>query len=62
MNVLAQVRSVAETSIVQKAWKDPNRSLEIKSWVFDLKSGKIKDLGYTLNDDSKIDRIYHFDI
>ena len=62
LNVQAQVRSLAETSIVQKAWKDSSRSLEIKSWVFDLGSGKIKDLDYTLNDTSKIDSIYHYDI
>lgn len=60
LNVKAQVNALAQTSIVQKAWKVKDRKLDIKSWVFDLSSGKIKDLDHTLNEPTKLESIYQF--
>lgn len=42
LNVKQQVSHLAQTSIVQNAWKE--RELTIHGWVYDLASGKLKDL------------------
>lgn len=60
LNVKAQVNALAQTSIVQKAWKVKDRKLDIKSWVFDLSSGKIKDLDHTLSEATNLESIYQF--
>jgi carbonic anhydrase len=58
LNVMEQVFDLSKTSIVQNAWRD--RSLPaIHGWVYDLKTGMIKDLGVTLTDRSEIPSIFH---
>ncbi len=59
-NVIEQVRHLAETSIVQEAWKE-GQSCEIHGWVYDLKSGAIKDLDCSISDTSAMEDIYKFD-
>jgi carbonic anhydrase len=61
LNVEEQLSSLAETSIVQKAWKEKDRNLEVHGWVFDLRTGKLKDLGKSMSDNSKIENIYRFE-
>lgn len=60
LNTEAQVQSLSQTAIVQKAWKEKNRNLQIHAWVFDLASGHIKDLEKTINGPSSMDDIYRF--
>ena len=43
LNVLAQARNVADTTIVQDAW-DRNQELKIHSWIYSLKNGLITKL------------------
>jgi carbonic anhydrase len=43
LNVRRQVRNVAGSAIVHKAWQEERRPL-IHGWVFDLKTGYLKEL------------------
>ena len=60
LNVMQQVRNLAKTAIVQKAWKD--RELEVHGWVFDLASGKLNDLGVTMDEASDLDAIFRLNV
>lgn len=46
LNVMAQVRRVAETPIVRDAWA-AGQSLAISGWVYGLRDGVLRDLGCT---------------
>ncbi|MEO8026214.1 MAG: carbonate dehydratase [Bryobacteraceae bacterium] len=60
LNVIEQLNNLAQTSIVQKSWK--SRKLpHLHGWVYDLKTGHLKDLAL-LNADSRLDDIYRFDL
>jgi carbonic anhydrase len=43
LNVAAQLRNVARISIVRKAWAEEERP-HLHGWVYDLRSGKLKEL------------------
>jgi carbonic anhydrase len=58
LNVIEQVYNLAETSIVQKAWQ--RRELSIHGWVFDMKTGKIKDLNVLVDDQENLHPIFRF--
>ncbi len=58
LNVIEQVYNLAETSIVQKAWQ--RRELRIHGWVFDMKTGKIKDLNVLIDDQKSLHPIFQF--
>ncbi|GAB4125859.1 MAG: carbonate dehydratase [Raineya sp.] len=58
LNVIEQVYNLAETSFVQKAWL--NRDLSIHGWVFDLKTGIIKDLNVKLDEQKALHPIFHY--
>ena len=58
LNVIQQVQNLAKTSLVQKAWR--NRELEIHGWVFDLHTGKIKDLDAKYDELEDLDEIFKF--
>jgi len=59
LNVKEQVYNLAKTSIVQKAWK--NRSLNIHGWVYDIKTGKINDLNFLMDELVDIDPLYWYE-
>jgi carbonic anhydrase len=44
LNVLAQVRNVCETTIVQDAWARGQR-LAVHGWIYGLEDGRLRDLG-----------------
>ena len=48
LNVLEQVVSVAQTTIVQDAWKR-GQELTIHSWVYGLRDGLLRDLGLAVS-------------
>lgn len=48
LNVIDQVRNVANTSIVNKAWKR-GENLSVHGWVYGLEDGIAKDLNVTLS-------------
>ncbi len=58
LNVMEQVRNLAKTSIIQKAWK--KRAVEIHGWVIDLSTGFIKELPVGLNGPADLDPIFRY--
>ncbi|KPM49943.1 carbonate dehydratase [Jiulongibacter sediminis] len=62
LNVVQQVKNLAETSIVQKAWKKGDYP-HLHGWVLELKTGTIKKI-YEIEagELDEIDPIYRFDI
>jgi carbonic anhydrase len=59
INVAEQVQNLAETSLVQRAWRKENRPV-IHGWVYDLRTGYIKETA-CMKPGSKLDEIYLFD-
>ncbi|MFN7932330.1 MAG: carbonic anhydrase [Bryobacteraceae bacterium] len=60
LNVSEQIQNLAETSIVQRAWKNEQRPY-LHGWVYDLRSGYLKEIA-RLDPGAKIDDIYRFDL
>lgn len=59
VNVMEQVQNLAETSIVQRAWKLEHRPT-IHGWVYDLKTGYLKEIAMMMPG-TRIEDIYRFD-
>src|SRR5450631_1243115 len=59
LNVIEQVKHLAKTSIVQRAWKEDQRP-QLHGWVYGLKDGLIKPV-FEMNPDSVLDPIYKYD-
>jgi carbonic anhydrase len=59
LNVVEQVRNLAKTKIVQKAWMEGG--LKIHGWVYGLEDGIIKDLNVNYEDVENIEDIYRYD-
>lgn len=58
-SVVAQVKNLACTSIVQEAWHN-NQALHIHGWVYDLNTGKLNEL-ISLHPDTEIDSAYKYE-
>ncbi len=58
LNVVEQVRNLAKTKVVQKAWK--NRELDIHGWVYGLDSGIIKDLQSLYDEAEDLENIFRY--
>lgn len=59
LNVKEQVRNLAKTSIVQKAWKKERRPL-LHGWVYGLNDGLLKPLAM-MGPDDPMDPIYRYE-
>ncbi|MEZ5402524.1 MAG: carbonic anhydrase [Bryobacteraceae bacterium] len=59
LNVAEQVQHVAETSIVQKAWKRENHPT-VHGWVYDLRSGYLKEVAM-MSPGADVGDIYRYD-
>jgi len=59
LNVIAQVRNLAHTSIIQKAWHGLNQPY-VHGWVYDINTGLLKQL-ITLEPGTNIDSAYRYD-
>ena len=57
MNVIEQVGNVAQTNVVQDAWKR-GQTLSVHGWCYGLKDGKVKDLGVTMSQPDHVVDIY----
>jgi carbonic anhydrase len=57
LNVLAQVKHVCQTSVVQDAWRR-GRQLEVHGWIYSLRDGLLHDLGADTSRDTQIDPMY----
>ena len=59
LNVKEQVMHLAETAIIQRAWKE-NRRPQLHGWVYGLKDGLIKPV-FDMDAASVIDPLYRYD-
>lgn len=59
LSVQTQIRNVAHTAIVQKAWKDRQYPI-IHGWVYDLATGQLKTIE-TITPDTKLEDSYRYD-
>ncbi|MCX6342175.1 MAG: carbonic anhydrase [Fimbriimonadales bacterium] len=59
LNVREQVMNLAETSIVQKSWRDGS-GIKIHGWVYDLRTGYLKEIAL-MDAGSVLDTIYKYD-
>ncbi len=57
LNVQEQVKNICHTPIVQKAWKSTEH-LCVHGWVYDINTGKLKDLNITFSELDHIDFCY----
>lgn len=48
LNVMQQVKNVAHTAVVQRAW-ERGQPLTIHGWIYSLQDGIAKDLGFSIN-------------
>ncbi len=60
LNVIEQVRNLAKTTIVQRAWAE--RELHLHGWVYGLHNGLVKDLSIIHQGSEDIDKIYRFQL
>ncbi|MBS1634541.1 MAG: carbonate dehydratase [Bacteroidetes bacterium] len=60
LNVVEQVRNLAKTVIVQKAWKE--RALHLHGWVYGINNGLITDLSVIHDEKEDIEPIYRFEM
>ncbi len=60
LNVIEQVRNLAKTTIVQRAWAE--RELHLHGWVYGLHNGLVKDLSVIHDGNEDIDFIYRYEI
>ncbi len=58
LNVIEQVRNLAKTTIVQRAWAE--RGLHLHGWVYGLHNGLVKDLSVIHDSSEDIDPIYRY--
>ena len=59
LNVIEQVKNLAHTSIIQKAWHERQKPY-VHGWVYDLGTGTLKEL-VTLSPDTSIDSAYKYE-
>ncbi|MBA3439548.1 MAG: carbonic anhydrase [Pyrinomonadaceae bacterium] len=60
VNVYEQVFDLSKTSIIQNAWAERNEP-KIHGWVFDIRTGLIKDLNITFDNQTQLPSIYKID-
>ncbi|NRA89918.1 MAG: carbonic anhydrase [Simkaniaceae bacterium] len=57
LNVRSQVQNVAVTTIIQNAWKN-GKSIAIHGWVYDIATGRIKDLSCSMSSLDEVEKVY----
>ena len=57
LNVIEQARHVCETTIVQEAWAR-GRALAVHGWIYGLRDGRLRELGFDVNQPDAVDRAY----
>ena len=53
LNVIEQARNVCQTSIVWDAW-NRGQPLAVHSWIYSLKDGLLRDLGFTAESSDEV--------
>ena len=59
LNIHEQLRNLAKTKVIQKAWIEERRPV-LHGWVYGLSDGRIKQL-YTIEPGANLHEIYQFD-
>lgn len=59
LNVIEQVRNLAKTSVVQKAWQ--NRHLAVHGWVYGFNNGLITDLNCAINEVNDLSPVFRYE-
>jgi carbonic anhydrase len=59
LNVFEQVRNLAKTSIIQRAWKKEQRPF-LHGWVYGLKDGLLKSV-FEMPPNTELDPLYEYD-
>jgi len=59
LNVISQVSRVAQTPIVQTAWRR-GQSLSIHGWIYSTRDGLLQDLETRISGPDQVDSIYRF--
>lgn len=57
LNVCAQVRNLAKTTIVQNAWHR-GQDLSLHGWIYGISNGLIRDLGVTISGSEALPEIF----
>lgn len=60
LNVAAQVRNVAKTAVVQKAWKN-GRKLKVHGWVYHLDDGILHDLNVGMESSDQLHAVFQIE-
>ncbi|MCB1051530.1 MAG: carbonate dehydratase [Acidobacteria bacterium] len=61
LNVKTQIRNLAHSAIVQKAWSR-GQNLALHGWMYNLKNGLLTDLGASCNQLAGVDLIYKYEV
>lgn len=57
LNVISQVENICHTTVVQNAWAR-GRDLTIHGWVYELKTGYLRDLDCMVSGLDQVDKVY----
>lgn len=60
LNVIAQVKNLGKTRIVQQAWK--RRELQVHGWVYGFNNGLITDLNVMMDEIDDLEPIFRYDL
>lgn len=60
LNVMEQVRNLAKSPIVQRAWKQ--RALQVHGWVYGIESGRIKDLNVMVHELDDLEPMFRYEL
>lgn len=61
LNVVQQVLNICHTTIIQEAWSR-GQPLSVHGWVYDLESGKLKDLKLCISAIDQLEPVYRVQI
>ncbi|MBU6446294.1 MAG: carbonic anhydrase, partial [Verrucomicrobia bacterium] len=61
LNVIQQVLNICHTTIIQEAWGH-HQKLSVHGWVYDMESGKLKDLHVGISAIEQIEPIFRVQI
>jgi carbonic anhydrase len=61
LNVVEQVNNLAKVSFIQEEWENGEFPY-IHGWVYDMHSGRIKELDCTVNSADLIEDVFHLDL
>ena len=60
LNVIEQVHNLAQTKVIQQAWK--SRTLQVHGWVYGFDDGLIKDLNVMVDELGDLEPIFRYEL